>query len=375
MYGDNSVAPNGTITWVSPAGDRLLGFGHPMFGDGPTNLPIADARVHTIIPSVERSMKIASPLHLRGTMVQDRQPAIALRTDIDAPMFPVHSTLQPTDPDLPARIYDNLIASAPDVAPNMLASLLVDMLDEGGRDKADVVLQIEHTIALTTRSGPRTIVVREAIPFERGLDPRLAARSRGVLTVAAALDNRFEVAQVRRVDQRVEVVYGLPEQRIVEARLAASQVRAGGLARVRLTLEAPRGGERSTLEIPVRIPDDAGGETVQIDVQGGAFVEPYAPRPASLDDLLDNLGRTFPERSIVVTVYRQAEGLSTEHGLLDALPESVLETLQVQGSTREAVRFKQAARRVLPTTTFITGDHSFRVEVEEPGSFDRDRAR
>ncbi|MBK8716979.1 MAG: hypothetical protein IPN32_19835 [Deltaproteobacteria bacterium] len=46
VRGDSSVAGNGTVTWVGPKGDRLLAFGHSMFNDGPTNVPIADARVH-----------------------------------------------------------------------------------------------------------------------------------------------------------------------------------------------------------------------------------------------------------------------------------------------------------------------------------------
>jgi hypothetical protein len=66
---------------------------------------------------------------------------------------------------------------------------------------------------------------------------------------------------------------------------------------------------------------------------------------------------------MVISIYREHEGLSTKHGLLRELPDSVLETLSEQGSTQDAVRFKQLARRVIPTKTIIEGQHTIKLEV------------
>jgi len=108
---------------------------------------------------------------------------------------------------------------------------------------------------------------------------------------------------------------------------------------------------------------DAGNEEIQIAVTGGDYVRPYRPIPNSLDDLLDTLEVWYPSRSLIVSVYREREGLSTRHGLLQELPDSVLETLRGSGGTRQAIRFKQLARRVLPTRTLIEGEHTIKLDV------------
>ena len=76
-------------------------------------------------------------------------------------------------------------------------------------------------------------------------------------------------------------------------------------------------------------------------------------------------------RSIVASIYRTSEGLSTRHGLLQQLPDSVLETLSTAGSTQEAIRLKQLARRVIPTKTIIEGEHTIKISVLPPRTFTR----
>ncbi|MBK8716978.1 MAG: hypothetical protein IPN32_19830 [Deltaproteobacteria bacterium] len=116
------------------------------------------------------------------------------------------------------------------------------------------------------------------------------------------------------------------------------------------------------------MPDDAAGEQIQIEIAGGDYVRPYRPLPGDLDDLVTTIASSYPSRALVASIYREHEGLSTKHGLLHELPDSVLETLADQSSTRDAVRFKQLARRVIPTKHIIEGIHTLRVDVLAPES-------
>lgn len=369
IRGDSSAASNGTVTWVSPKGDRLLAFGHSMFEDGPSNLPFADARVHTIINSVDRSVKMSSPLTIQGTMVQDRQPAIALRTDLFAPMIPVEVTMIGPDPDLPARTYRNEVAFGLDLTPNLVASILSEAVDEAGRDATEVVITIHHEISLETSRGPRTLTLDEDVFFPQGLIGRLLARSRGVLTIMAALDNEFEVATIRGTRHEIRMKYGAPIETIDQVRLLDSEIREGDVVRLEVTLRAFKGDTR-TMIVPLRIPDDAGGEEIKVELCGGDGATPYRPRPDSLDTLLQTIEQSYPSRSLVASIYRQGEGLSTKHGLIEDLPDSVLETLVDRGSTSDAVRFKRMARRVLPTETIIEGQHTLELDVLPRKTFD-----
>lgn len=369
IRGDNSVAPNGTVTWVGgKQGEKLLAFGHEMMGAGPSNLPIADARVHVIIPSVERSVKLSSPLHVRGAMIQDRQAAISLRTDVQAPMIPVTTELRAPEPDMPARVYHSEVAVGVDLTASLASSLLVDALSEGASDGTEVFVEVEHEIAVTTRKGPRTVKIRQEEFFPGGLDLRAVGRGRGALVLSAMLNNDFEVATIRSVKQTAKVRYDAPLDTLERVRLTDTEVHAGDLIHLELELKDYRGATRRET-LALRVPDDAAGQDIQIEVTGGDAVRPPRPIPSSLDDLIDTLEDAYPARSLVATIYREDEGLSTRHGLLNELPGSVLETLARTGDTTGAVRFKQMARRVIPTAALIEGDHTIKVSVQPRRSF------
>jgi len=370
IRGDSTAASNGTITWVGPKGKRLLAFGHSMFEDGPSGLPIADARVHTIIASVDRSVKMSSPQTIQGVMVQDRQPAIALRTDLRAPMIPVTTTMQGPDPDLAGRTYVNEVAVGVDLTPNLVAVILGEAADEAGRDAVEVLLKLDHEIQLETSKGPRTLTLSEEVFFPRGLIGRILGRSRGVTALSAALDNEFEVAKIRGIKHNIRMEYGAPVEQIERVRPMGSEFHAGQLIELEVTLRAFKGDTRTEI-IPMRIPDDAAGEQIRIDVEAGDNVRPYRPMPANLDDLLTTLEQSYPSRSMVTTIFRSGEGISTKHGLLGDVPDSVLETLSDPTATQKVVRFKRMARRVLRTANLIEGNHSIKVRVKPAKSFDR----
>ena len=363
IRGDNAVSPNGTITWVGgKQGERLLGFGHEMFGAGPSNLPIADARVHVIIPSVERSVKLSSALTVRGTLIQDRQAGISLRTDLTAPLIPVTTELRAPEAAMAPRIYRSEVALGVDLTPNLATSLLADALEEGGGDATELVAALDHEIAVETSKGPRTIRIHDEQFFSQGIDPRAVARTRGPIVIAAVLDNDFEVAKIRSITQRASIEYGAPVDTLEAVRIAQGEVHAGDLVQLELRLRDYRGKARSET-LALRIPDDAGGEDVQIELTSGQSARPNRPIPDNLDDLIDTLEATYPARSLVATIYRENEGLATRQGLMSELPGSVLESLSASGTTVGPVRFKQMARRVIPTRNLIDGEHAIKVSV------------
>src|SRR5688500_9051022 len=75
MSGDLELGATGTVTEVD--GNRVYAFGHPFYGLGPTQFPMTRAYVHTILPSMISSMKIASTGEVIGTVQQDRFTTIA----------------------------------------------------------------------------------------------------------------------------------------------------------------------------------------------------------------------------------------------------------------------------------------------------------
>ena len=78
-----STSSAATSTWARPArspksiGNRVYAFGHPFFNLGPIAFPMTQAYVHTLLPSMTSSMKIATLGDVIGTVHQDRATTIA----------------------------------------------------------------------------------------------------------------------------------------------------------------------------------------------------------------------------------------------------------------------------------------------------------
>jgi hypothetical protein len=91
MSGDLSLGATGTVTHVD--GNRVYGFGHPFYNLGPTQIPMTRAYVHTLLPSLFTSMKIASTGEVIGTVQQDRATAIAGTLGAGPALIPINLTL------------------------------------------------------------------------------------------------------------------------------------------------------------------------------------------------------------------------------------------------------------------------------------------
>lgn len=92
VRGDVEMAATGTVTWVD--GSKVLGFGHPLFGLGPVDLPMTGASVVALMPSLNQSAKFAVPLAELGALRQDRSAGIAGQTGANATMIPVRLKLK-----------------------------------------------------------------------------------------------------------------------------------------------------------------------------------------------------------------------------------------------------------------------------------------
>jgi hypothetical protein len=75
-------------------GSRVYAFGHPFLNLGPTSMTMTQARVFTVLPSLDSSMKIATLGPSIGTMTQDRATAVAGVLGSEPPQVTVGVTLR-----------------------------------------------------------------------------------------------------------------------------------------------------------------------------------------------------------------------------------------------------------------------------------------
>ena len=92
VSGDFNMGATGTVTEV--IGNRVYAFGHPFFNLGPIAFPMTRAYVHTLLPSMTSSMKIATTGEVIGTVHQDRATTIAGLMGAAPPTIPVKISLE-----------------------------------------------------------------------------------------------------------------------------------------------------------------------------------------------------------------------------------------------------------------------------------------
>ena len=86
----------GTVTQVYD--DKFVAFGHPMFGDGKSALPVYRAVVNGIVPNLQASYKSASAYgNPIGTVTKDLTPAIVGELGSPPPMIPVKTSYHPAN--------------------------------------------------------------------------------------------------------------------------------------------------------------------------------------------------------------------------------------------------------------------------------------
>lgn len=85
--GDVDFTAIGTVTWRE--GDRLLGFGHPMFQFVEGEYPLCTARILAVNASYASSFKLGVGLREVGVITSDRAPAVGGVVGPRTPMVPV----------------------------------------------------------------------------------------------------------------------------------------------------------------------------------------------------------------------------------------------------------------------------------------------
>jgi hypothetical protein len=355
IRGDMSATGIGTVTTVN--GQDVLAFGHPMFNLGEGYFPVATAKIHTVIASLARSNKLGSPLVEAGSLVQDRTPGIAARTDQRASMIPVTVRLR-DDRSKRDETYRVEVASHRLLTPNLLQAALINVILHGASDAEDVTVDLVGRIRV---AGRPEVVLSDSGASREGM-ASLSRFFRPVGMVAALLANPFEDVVIESADFDVRLGYGLEIAAITGAYLATSEPSPGDEVELTVRLR-PYGKDEIFYSTKVLIPATAAGQKIQIDIAGGDNQAPVLPQPRNVDDLIANVQRFYPPRALVVGVSSPGQGITVRGQLLERLPSFAVDALSPVAGSDESDTHQTAVRKVIPMPYVILGSHSVKLTV------------
>ena len=324
LSGDMVLSATGTVTWVD--GSSVLAFGHPFLSMGPVDMPMAQADVLTVLPSLYRSFKFSTTGPLLGTVSQDRSTGILGSFGTPPRMVPV--TIKMTSDDLAAQTFRFEVAHNSMLTPILLAVAIDNVLT-----------------TLEKRAGERTIVWKSAIQTpERtvrwdSVFSGLAAREEAVGSMALLTNylmaNEFRDLSIQGVEVEINHSDRLQSARIVHVEAQKERVRPGDTVPIWVDLEDFRGGPRRVV-MTAKIPADAPPGPLTVFVGDGNAATAYdlslyPPDPHSLDQVLDFLARVRPPNTLNLLAYRPAPGAVVNGKPLAALPPTRAALLRDRG--------------------------------------------
>lgn len=360
LSGDMDLSATGTVTWVE--GNSVLAFGHPFLSMGPVSMPMAEAQVLTVLPSLFRSFKFAATGPVLGSITQDRSTGILGTFGTHAPMVPI--TVRISSDLIPSQVYHFEAVHNAMLTP-ILAAIAID----------NVLTTLEK------RSGERTLVWKSAIRTPgrnvrwdsvfSGLNAREEAVASLALLTNYLMANEFHDLTILGVDVEIAHSDRLKGARIVHVEAQKERVHAGDEVPIWVDVVDFRGSSRRVV-LDLKVPPDTPPGPLTVFVGDGSAATAYdlalvPPDPQSLDQVLDFLARVRPPNSLNLLAYRSAPGAVVAGDALQALPPSVATILRDRGpgeaSTPELAHVRLQSVSVEQPTP-VNGSVRLRIDVK-----------
>jgi len=321
IHGDFEMGATGTVTHVT--GNQIYAFGHPFLNLGPTSFAMTQARVFTILPSLDSSMKIATLGPVIGTMTQDRATAVG-----------------GTMGAVPRELEVNLTLSS-GRGPDHRFSFSV-LHDQVLTPLFSYVAILNALIAYERQNGSMTVTARGSLSFGADGqvdiddvyvgDTTVALASTGVTNaVAAAATNEFRATLPERLDLTLRVSERQESATIERAWLDTTKPKPGATHTLQVLLRNYR-GDTETLSLPVVMPAQASGPLTLLVSDAATLTsleqrELKPSKPSSWPALVAQMNAARHNNRLYVRLIATSAGTVVAGDTLPALPASVRSVL------------------------------------------------
>lgn len=359
VRGDMSAAATGTVSYVE--GNRVLGFGHPLFQAGELYAPVAAAEVHTVIPSAQSAFVIASPMRELGSLVQDRQSTIMADTRLETRMIPMDVYIETegngrtSSGEFHVEVVDNRFMTGSFAGVAAMSAVSHYLPD---RDHATVYMESSVHVR-----GYAPLQFVDYLYAEDGAGSAIGS-ARGLRALVVLLNNPFAPVTIERVELRARIRYDANYGEIEELRLPGPELPPGKRTHVDVVMST-YDGKRVVERVPFDVPARLAGSIVKLEVLAGDGAPLDAAPPQDLDGLMATLRKLLPGNVFAVTLYSADEGVAIAGKLVRDLPASALDRLHPGSTTQRAGVYRAIASSVFPSRRVINGGQNQLVKIAD----------
>jgi len=362
-FGDADLSATGTVTEILPDG-TVIGFGHPMFGDGGAEMPMATGYVHYVVPRNSISFKRAGSLKLTGSIVRDESAAVAGIDEVTYTTVPMQVTVRQND--LEPRTYQYQVLEHHSLLSALVGTVLVSSATVVHAPGYETTQRATGHI---TFEGGRKIAFNTAVasPYAQAAMADLGP------AITIATQNPFGVIGIEEIELDVTIEDGVDMVFVESAYTAGKPLRPGDVAEITVELR-PYEQEPYTKTVELEIPQDLPPGEYGV-MLGGApsytnrlySAKPYLFSAENESELLDVVEAMMqPDReALYVMLQTNRQALAIGRRNLDGMPVSRAAML-AQAPGVEAMTFQPTIEHAIPMGTVVLGEAGVTLNVLPP---------
>lgn len=270
MLGEVTAAGLGTISYVD--GNRIYGFGHPMFGVGAVELPIIEAVVLGPISNLSAPFKFATlnPT-VRGTLTEDRLPAVRGVLGEGPELIPIRGVYTFSSGYV-LELTHRLATLDPYTTADLVAEALISPLVNRVEDEPNHSVRVRTDISFVETDSILALSRLYAQP-EGQLLSLIFNASADLGGILSQLMTRDDYAvQMREAEIHIDIFSDSRFAKVVGV-AADTVIRAGSTLSVITSLRVGRREDRE-IEMAFSIPDTLPVGVYQLEVGSAATLGP-----------------------------------------------------------------------------------------------------
>jgi len=331
IRGDMEMGASGTVTHID--GAQVYAFGHAFLSQGPTTMPMTQATVLTVLPSLDSSMKIGAMGPVIGRMTQDRSVGVGGVLGRGPSELAVRVHLESTG--VPARTFNFQVVHDQSLTPLFAFVSILNTLSSYDRP-----------------AGPTTITAKGHISYGAlgrleiddvftGDSALTQAATTALTPIGALATNTFRPLLPESMEVTMRVTEAEDHSTIERVWLDTVKPIAGGTHTVHVQLRRYRGG-LDTVSLPITLPSRLIGPVTLLasDAPTLTTLEHNELRPGgptSLDALLTRLRDPHANHNLHVRLLTPGPGTAVAGQSQPALPGSIQAALDADKSTASTV--------------------------------------
>ena len=373
LTGDMNITADGTATLVD--GKRIYAFGHRFLDTGSTELPFARSEVVALIPTLNSSFKLSTPLEWIGTILSDRASAISGEIGRSAHTVPLSVAVQSSATG--SHDYHFQVVNDRFLTPFITQTALFSVLDATERTLGVGTLSLEGRVEWQENLPP--LVIRDTFVSDSGLVQQVSTDA--VVPLGFVLGAGFRGIHMKNITFTLHTSESKRQLHIAQAWTSSHDVRPGDTLQITTLLQGENGFEltrSASYQVPLGAPLGALNFTIS-DANTLNFPDFSGLSQSALHSpasLIQTINSFRDNDAFYVRVWRQEpaftiSGSGPDGDLSDPPPSVALVLSDPSNSTTSSAalaltRGSQIAELPVATTGYVvTGAKTLQVDVKE----------